>query len=94
MTTISFPGLGIGEFTINPVAIPFGDSGAGILVEDGNAPAFVEALLSLARNEDLRLEMAEAARLRADFFSRENVSRLWFELLEELDEAKYNRSSI
>lgn len=30
MTTISFPGLGIGEFTINPVAIPFGDSGAGI----------------------------------------------------------------
>lgn len=27
MTTISFPGLGIDEFTINPVAIPFGDGG-------------------------------------------------------------------
>ena len=30
MTTISFPGLGIGEFTINPVAIPFGSDGGGI----------------------------------------------------------------
>lgn len=30
MTTISFPGLGIGEFTINPIAIPFGDNGGGI----------------------------------------------------------------
>lgn len=27
MTTISFPGLGIGEFTINPIAIPIGDGG-------------------------------------------------------------------
>ena len=27
MTTISFPGLGIPEFTINPVAIPFGEGG-------------------------------------------------------------------
>ena len=30
MNTISFPGLGIGDFTINPIAIPFGDNGAGI----------------------------------------------------------------
>ena len=30
MTTISFPGLGIPEFTIDPMAIPFGDSGNGI----------------------------------------------------------------
>lgn len=30
MTTISFPGLGIPEFTINPVAIPFGSEGGGI----------------------------------------------------------------
>ena len=30
MTTISFPGLGIPEFTINPVAIPFGSDGGGI----------------------------------------------------------------
>ncbi|MBE6534078.1 MAG: prolipoprotein diacylglyceryl transferase [Ruminococcaceae bacterium] len=27
MTTISFPGLGIPEFTINPIAIPFGEGG-------------------------------------------------------------------
>ena len=27
MTTVSFPGLGIGEFTLNPIAIPFGDGG-------------------------------------------------------------------
>ena len=27
MTVISFPGLGIGEFSINPVAIPFGPNG-------------------------------------------------------------------
>ena len=27
MTTISFPGLGIPEFTINPIAIPFGERG-------------------------------------------------------------------
>ncbi len=27
MTTISFPGLGINEFTLNPIAIPFGDGG-------------------------------------------------------------------
>ena len=30
MTTISFPGLGIPEFTINPVAIPFGSEGGGV----------------------------------------------------------------
>ena len=27
MTTVSFPGLGINEFTINPIAIPIGDGG-------------------------------------------------------------------
>ena len=30
MTKISFPGLGIGEFDLNPIAIPFGDNGGGI----------------------------------------------------------------
>lgn len=30
MTTVSFPGMGINEFTINPIAIPFGDGGAGV----------------------------------------------------------------
>ena len=30
MTSISFPGLGIGEFDLNPIAISFGENGAGI----------------------------------------------------------------
>ncbi len=43
MTTISFPGLGIGEFQINPVAIPIGDGGVrwyGILIAIGMILAF------------------------------------------------------
>ena len=47
MTTVSFPGLGIEEFTLNPAAISFGESFSihwyGILIAIGIALAFLYA---------------------------------------------------
>lgn len=74
------------DVRVGPAAV-IGGSGAGILVEDGKTEEYAAALLRLIQDEKIRLEMAEAAALRADYFSRENVSRLWYELLEEFDEA-------
>lgn len=73
------------DVRVGPEAV-IGSSGAGILVEDGNGAEYADAVLRLAEDEQLRLKMAEAAALRAEYFSRENVSLLWYELLEEFDE--------
>lgn len=54
----------------------------GYLVPDGDADDFAGHLLKLINEPELMAELSRAALLRAEDFSRENVSRKWFELLE------------
>ncbi len=54
----------------------------GYLIPDGDADDFAGHLLKLINEPELMAELSRAALLRAEDFSRENVSRKWFELLE------------
>lgn len=57
----------------------------GYLVPDGDADAFAERLLRLINEPKLMAKLSRAALRRAEDFSRENVSRQWFRLLEDRD---------
>ena len=54
----------------------------GYLVPDGDAAGFAARLLELINEPELMAEISRAALRRAQDFSKENVSRQWFDLLE------------
>ena len=59
------------------------DSVNGYLVPDGDEAAFAERLLALINSPELMAELSANAERRARDFSKENISRQWFDLLEE-----------
>lgn len=59
------------------------DSVTGYLVPDGDEAAFAERLLALINSPELMAELSANAERRARDFSKENISRQWFDLLEE-----------
>ena len=59
------------------------DSVNGYLVPDGDADGYAARLLGLINDPKLMAELSHAAVRRAQDFSRENVSRQWFDLLED-----------
>ena len=56
----------------------------GYLVPDGDEEMFVDKLLHLMQDEQLRNEMGNNAILSASKFSLENIGRQWLELLESI----------
>ena len=59
------------------------DSVNGYLVPDGDADGYAARLLGLINDPELMAELSHAAVRRARDFSKENISRQWFDLLEE-----------
>lgn len=55
----------------------------GYLVPDGDADGYAARLLGLINDPELMAELSHAAVRRARDFSKENISRQWFDLLEE-----------
>lgn len=58
------------------------DGENGFLVPDGDEDAFVEKLGMLMGDVELCAQMGRNAAKRTEEFSRENVSRIWFDVLE------------
>lgn len=61
------------------------DTVSGYLVKDGDMDAFVKAASTLANDQFLREQMADAAYKQSYRFSKEIVTKLWFELLTEAE---------
>lgn len=59
------------------------DSVNGYLVPDGDADGYAARLLGLINDPELMAELSHAAVRRARDFSKENISRQWFDLLED-----------
>lgn len=55
----------------------------GVLVRDGDDAAFADKLVELMTDNEKRKALGEAARVRSLDFSKENVAKLWFEILGE-----------
>lgn len=55
----------------------------GYLVPDGDADGYAARLLGLINDPELMAELSHAAVRRARDFSKESISRQWFDLLEE-----------
>ena len=63
----------------------------GFLIPDGDEDAFAAKLKELMRSPDLCEEIGKNAMARAQDFSRENVARIWFAVLENQVECEYKR---
>lgn len=55
----------------------------GVLVRDGDDAAFADKLVELMTDNEKRKALGEAARVRSLDFSKENVAKLWFDILGE-----------
>lgn len=53
----------------------------GYLVPDGDLDAFARRAAELMTDENKRVQMAQRAYERSQFYSRENISRLWDEVI-------------
>lgn len=53
----------------------------GFLVEDGDEAEYAGRMLALLENDELRRAQAEKALLRARDFSKENIGKLWFDII-------------
>ena len=70
------------DVRVGPAAVVT-DGVDGYLVPDGNEERYAERLLELMEREDLRREMALRAMEQVRRFSRENVARIWDDILGE-----------
>lgn len=61
------------------------DHVSGFLVKDNDIEAFVKAAATLVKNPALWEQMAEAAYQQSYRFSKDNVRKLWFDLLTEVE---------
>ena len=59
------------------------DESCGVLVPDGNETLFQSACVSLMQDEKRREIMGEKAYEKASYYTRNNVSSMWFSLLEK-----------
>ena len=59
------------------------DESCGILVPDGNETLFQSACVSLMQDEKRREIMGKKAYEKASYYTRNNVSSMWFSLLEK-----------
>lgn len=53
----------------------------GFLVSDGDEAEYAARLLALLDRDELRTAQAEKAMLRAKDFSKENIGKLWFDII-------------
>lgn len=53
----------------------------GLLVPEGNIPALEDAITKLLLNPDIRVKIAQSARLRAKQFSIEGIANAWLEIM-------------
>ena len=70
------------DVRVGPGAI-LADGEDGFLVPDGDEEAYTARLLELMRSDELRARMGKRATERVQAFSRENVGKTWFSLIEE-----------
>lgn len=61
------------------------DGNDGYLIPDQNMEQFVEKTCLLATDKKLRDQMAKQAYENVAYFSKENVQKIWFELLEQAE---------
>ena len=55
----------------------------GFLVPDGDDHQFVDRLIFLAKNEDIRLQFSENGKSAVREFSKESVLNLWLNIFEK-----------
>jgi glycosyltransferase involved in cell wall biosynthesis len=60
----------------------------GLLVENGDVPAFAAALLELIADEDRRRAMGDVALRTAATYAIETIGRRWDELIADLDRTR------
>ncbi|MBQ7895215.1 MAG: glycosyltransferase, partial [Oscillospiraceae bacterium] len=58
------------------------DGENGFLVPDSDEEAFADKLEQLMQSSEMCSQYGEQARTCAEFFSRENVAKIWFDVLE------------
>lgn len=63
----------------------------GLLVNEGDIDELAQGINHLIEDADLRREMGENARLKAEKYKIENIGKLWIELFESLLEERRNR---
>ena len=80
MPVLEAMAAGVPVITSNRSALPEVASDAALLVDPERTEALVEALANLIRDENLRSELAERGRLRANRFSWEKAARETWEV--------------
>lgn len=58
------------------------DNVSGYLVKDRDKNDMVNKLINLMNNEELRINMGKESKINSFKYSKENISRQWFDLLE------------
>ncbi|SFA88708.1 Glycosyltransferase involved in cell wall bisynthesis [Flavobacterium swingsii] len=59
------------------------DKEDGFLIENGNESDFVNTIITLIENEDLRLKIGESAKISSQKYNIDSVMQIWKNLLED-----------
>lgn len=60
----------------------------GYLIKNRDKEKMVEILVKLAKEYELRQRLGNAGRIKSEMYKKENISKMWFEFLDNIKESK------